>query len=280
MSIINDFQVNGSNPSRVATNGTGIKYFPRPSASLLPPPGVTTPNATNATGQLVVPGFNELNGSRFGVRLAGTAATVITTNVTFSLFANTGSVTNPLYTALVSAIGSIGSSIGGGITNDALTGGLATYTTSIAHNLNPGQLVTIVATSNGGGIYNVTLQPIFSTPTSTTFTIQINSVPIASAADGGVILVAYPWSLDVSLEGDTLSGITQGYYNMFVNGTRVGSANNALTTNLTPSLGQFAVAIPVNYGAQSPFGLVAAVQFGTGNSLNQASLYQFQIVGD
>lgn len=266
--MIADFGCSGSIPSIVGGLGTGIKYFPRilgPSIGVAP----STPSATNATGQLAVSNFNkELNDSQFTVRLAGNVFSGATgsNNVTIKLFANLGSVTTPAYTQIVNA----GTTLTGtafAITNDSLANGLATYTTSAAHGLVAGTLVTTSGLSNGGGIYNVTSQPVFSVPTSTTFTIQINSVPIASAADSGTILVPVAWFVEATMVSDILSATTQGYWNAFINGSKNSGTDNAIAFN--------------TYGVQSPFaGLVAAVQFGTSNALNSANLHSFRIVGD
>jgi hypothetical protein len=269
MSVIANFGVDGSNPSRVGGLGTGIKYFPRilgPSLGVPP----STPSATNATGQLVVSNFNnELNDSQFTVRLAGNVFSGATGSniVTPKLFVNLGSVTNPAYTQIAQApYTAIGTSFT--ITNDSLTNGLATFTTSVAHGLVAGQLVSIVNTTNGGGIYNVTSQPIFSVPTSTTFTIAIgNPAPIASAADSGTVAQSISWFIEATMVSDILSATTQGYHNEYVNGTKLNGTDNAIAFN--------------TYGTQSPFGgLVAAFQFTTSNANNSANLYSFRVVGD
>lgn len=102
--VLNDFQVNGLNPSKVGGTGTTIKYFPRPVGvgSTFNTPS-TAPSATSAAGQLVIPGFSELNGQCFSVWAAGTVGNDTgdpsgTYDVT--LYANTGTVTAPNYIVL------------------------------------------------------------------------------------------------------------------------------------------------------------------------------------
>jgi len=70
MSIIADFQLNGSAGSTVGGTGTTAKYFPRllgPSIGVAP----AVLSTTNATGMLAVPGQNRLNGTFFTVNVVG-----------------------------------------------------------------------------------------------------------------------------------------------------------------------------------------------------------------
>ena len=102
MSVIVDFQVNGLFPSNVGGTGTSVKYFPRvlgPSIGVAP----STPSASSAVGQLVVPANGVLNGQHFKVKAAGNVLPFTgggTYNV--QLFANTGTVATPSYTAIAS----------------------------------------------------------------------------------------------------------------------------------------------------------------------------------
>lgn len=103
MSVIADFLVNGLNPSVVGGTGTTVKYFP----ALLGGFNVqsTAPSATSAAGQLGVPGNNVLNGQLFNVKAVGNfiaGSSAGSETVTVSLYANTGTVTSPSYTAIAS----------------------------------------------------------------------------------------------------------------------------------------------------------------------------------
>lgn len=105
--VIADFGVSGSFPAAVGGAGTAIKYFPRllgPSIGVAP----STPSATNAAGQLVLPAFNELNGQLFKVKIVGDVLD-FTAGTTYNvvLYANTGTVATPVYTALAST-GAVG----------------------------------------------------------------------------------------------------------------------------------------------------------------------------
>ena len=103
MSVINDFLVNGLNPSTVGGSGTTVKYFPRLLGSSI---GVESgaPSASSAAGQLVVNGNNALNGQWFnvlvGVGITGGAAdSSVTAKV--SLYANTAALgAAPSYTEI------------------------------------------------------------------------------------------------------------------------------------------------------------------------------------
>lgn len=101
-SVIADFQVNGLFPSNVGGTGTAIKYFPRILGSSIGVQSVA-PSATSAAGQLVVPANGELNGQLFKVKAAGNVLPFTgggTYNVV--LYANTGTVATPSYTAIAS----------------------------------------------------------------------------------------------------------------------------------------------------------------------------------
>jgi len=103
---LNDFQVNGLNPSIVGgTGNTAVKYFPRRQfmAGSTFNTQSNAPSASNAYGQLVVPGLNELNGQLFSAAAAGTIGNDTgdpsgTFDVT--IYANTGSVTSPNYVVM------------------------------------------------------------------------------------------------------------------------------------------------------------------------------------
>src|SRR5580698_109665 len=102
MAVLNDFQCNGLFPSVVGGNSTSVLYFPRLLGSSIGVQSVA-PSATSAAGQLVVPGFNELNGQLFTVRAAGNFGSDTgdaSGTVAVQLYANTGTVTSPIYTSI------------------------------------------------------------------------------------------------------------------------------------------------------------------------------------
>src|SRR5260370_10111428 len=103
MSVIADFGVSGLFPSNVGGVGAAVKYFPRLSSTIGAAP--TTPSASNATGQLVVKGLNELNGQLFKVKVAGDVLLTGGGNYNVVLYANTGTVTSPIYLAIASTGG-------------------------------------------------------------------------------------------------------------------------------------------------------------------------------
>lgn len=106
--ILADFQVNGQFPSKVQTSGTSAVYFPRtfgPQFNVTP----ATPTATNATGQLNLPGsqyFNATVGQRLRVVAAGSVFTGASSTVTITVQINTANspstgLTTPTYTTLM-----------------------------------------------------------------------------------------------------------------------------------------------------------------------------------
>jgi hypothetical protein len=105
MSIVNDFQVNGLFPSVVSANVSTVQYFPRLLGTSIGVQSVA-PSATSAAGQLVVPGNNEVNGQQFNVILGASfldGSGDPSATAKLSLYANTGTVTSPVYTLLGSA---------------------------------------------------------------------------------------------------------------------------------------------------------------------------------
>ena len=102
MSDVLSFQVSGSNPSKVGGTGTTVKYFPRP---LGPSIGVApaTPSSTSAVGALLLPAQNVFNGQSFTINVAGSVGAESgdpSGTVHVDLYAVTGSVSSPTYTAL------------------------------------------------------------------------------------------------------------------------------------------------------------------------------------
>ena len=76
---------------------------------------------------------------------------------------------------------------------------------------------------------------------------------------------AFPWFMVVEFEGTTVSGLGGRFY---------GSMNNSLIP--LSVLSSTLVGADPNAG----FGLVVNVKFGTGDSGNSASLYQFQLISE
>jgi hypothetical protein len=105
MAIVNDFQVNGLFPSVVSANVSTVQYFPRLLGTSIGVQSVA-PSATSAAGQLVIPGNNELNGQWFTVNLVASfldGSGDPSATAKLSLYANTGTVTSPVYTLLGSS---------------------------------------------------------------------------------------------------------------------------------------------------------------------------------
>jgi hypothetical protein len=100
----NNWQVSGTYPSTVGGTGTTAKYFPAPSGQINTTG--TAPSATNAAGQLDVPGRNIVNGRAFGIVAAGNfevGSGGACPNVLIEVVANTGTVTSPSYTVIMTS---------------------------------------------------------------------------------------------------------------------------------------------------------------------------------
>lgn len=100
--VFSNWQVNGSNPSTVGGTGTTPKYFTAPSANFTS--GVsTTPNSTNATGQLNLDTDNQINGQLVVVTAAGdveVGSGGACPSITIDIQANTGTFIAPIYTTI------------------------------------------------------------------------------------------------------------------------------------------------------------------------------------
>lgn len=200
MSVIADFGVNGSAPSKIA-GANAVQFFPRllgPSIGVAP----LTPSTTNNQGALIVPSFNAVNGQVFKVKVAGSYQT-------------------PAGTVLVELV---------------------------ASKVQPG-----VAPAYSVIAANAAVTPTASTRTS--------------------------FGLDVTLIGDSDSGVVAGFYNGVANGALSvtgGTAQKALDNTLT--------GINFNVGgpntANGVFSLAVRVTFGTPAAANAGSLYQFQVIAD
>jgi len=100
-----DFQVSSLKPSVVSGLGTSVKYFARPLGSTITSGQPSTPNASNANGALWIPTGPAFNGKLFNVNVAGTFGSDTgdpSGTVLVKLYAVTGSLTSPIYTALAS----------------------------------------------------------------------------------------------------------------------------------------------------------------------------------
>jgi hypothetical protein len=105
MVVLNDFQVNGLNPSVVSASSSAIQYFPRLLGTSIGVQSVA-PSATSALGQLAVPGSSRLNAQKFSVVAAGTLTSgsgAPSETATIVIRANTGTITSPSYTTIATS---------------------------------------------------------------------------------------------------------------------------------------------------------------------------------
>jgi hypothetical protein len=104
----------------------------------------------------------------------------------FVYYAN-GTIGNPASLVLAAAAGT-GSYTGSSITVSTPSVGFVTIAATAAHNLVPGQWVTIAGTSNYNGTYQV-----LQVPTSTTFVVANNSTAATTWGTTSAGIVANPW---------------------------------------------------------------------------------------
>jgi hypothetical protein len=150
-----------------------------------------------------------------------------------------------------------------------------------------GQRFTVTASGNilfGTGEVSTTATIKVNANTGTIITPVITdllgtSVQLANAAQDNVF---YPWTVSLTFEGDTQSGIVQIQRSAMVNGTLV--ANSAITSLTGVSFYPGQTGLPASGGVQGPgfvpefaFGLAVGIQFGASNALNSANLFQMQL---
>jgi len=89
------------------------------------------------------------------------------------------------------------------LTNTVLTAGVATYTASAAHGYTSGQQVTVTGSTHNA-TFNVVNAIITSTPSGTTFTVNISHDDIGAGADTGTAKAGPTWNQTVG--GTTTDG--------------------------------------------------------------------------
>jgi hypothetical protein len=134
-----------------------------------------------------------------------------------------------------------------------------------------GQLFHVQAYGNfevgaGGACPAVTLSLFANTGTRTApITTRLAvSTPYTAATELNATF--YPFTMDVSLMGDTMSGVVQGTYLFQIDG---GATQTGTTVLLSG----------VNFSTTEPaFGLVMAITFSVSEPGNSSNLFAFQIV--
>ena len=136
-----------------------------------------------------------------------------------------------------------------------------------------GQQFHVLASGNfevgaGGACPNVTIGIYANTGTkvlggAVITTLAVSQAITTQSLDG----VFYPWYVDVTLQGDTQSGIVQGNFTGKTDGTVWTNSSNILTNNLSA----------VNFSTTEPaFGLIVGVTFSVSESGNSANLFQLR----
>lgn len=161
-----------------------------------------------------------------------------------------------------------GASIGVNNTTPSSTSANGQMTVPGSNRLN-GQYFTVNAAGNfevgaGGTCPTVTIALYANkgTVTSPSYTTLATTTAITAQNLTGTF---YPWYLQVSLQGDSGSGIVQGKFNYQVDATA--SVSNTLTNNLSG----------INFATEPPFGLVIGITFSVSETGNSANLYQFSL---
>lgn len=185
MAVVNQWNVNGSNPSTVGGTGITAKYFGQPSGNFTAGAS-TTPSSTNAFGQLAIRGDNELNGQQFSVQASGNFEVGpggACPAVTIDMVANTGTITTPIYTVLATT-GAITVQTNVGVfypwqieivaNGDTQSGILSGYQTSTVDNTlkSPVALSNTLSGLNFGGNVIFPGAPVFGVVMRVTFSVS------------------------------------------------------------------------------------------------------------
>ena len=192
MAVERDFQVNGLNPVSVGGTGTAVKYFPRllsASASPLLGSAPSTPSSTNPAGMLVVPAQNELNGQEFRVVAVGNylmGASAGSETVTVALYAVTGSLASPVYTAIAST-GAVtptpnvdgiqhswrlSAKVSGDTLSGILGGSYEAFDNGVLQNSTPKQTVAVSGLDFGVGNVNLGIGVVLGLVVGVTFSVS------------------------------------------------------------------------------------------------------------
>lgn len=134
-----------------------------------------------------------------------------------------------------------------------------------------GQLMEVKAAGNfevgsGGTCPDVTINLLAATSAANlsagTYTTLATSGSISAQNLTGTF---YPWLFDITLQGDSASGIVQGYGKFLVDNSSV--VLNTLTSNLSS----------INFASSIPFYIAVGVTFSVSESGNSANMYQFEL---
>ena len=142
-----------------------------------------------------------------------------------------------------------------------------------------GQQVTVVATGNFGndtGDPSGTVAIQLYVVTGTLAAPLYKSVASTGSLTPSAIGIVNSWALNVSLYGDSSSGILGGSYSAYQNGALVNSTPKSTTTTISGI--DFSGNGIVALGQGTAYGLVVGVTFGTSDASNKASLFQFSVL--
>lgn len=148
-----------------------------------------------------------------------------------------------------------------------------------------GQKFTVTASGNvlfGAGEASTTATIKVNANTGTIATPVIvdllgTAVQFSNVALDGVYL---PWTVSLTFQGDTQSGIVGVYYSAMVNGTLTAPTHVAALTGINFNGQGSAAGVGSTGAANYAFGLAAGIQFGASNSGNSANLFQFQLFAE
>ena len=117
---------------------------------------------------------------------------------------------------------------------------------------------------------------LVATLLSTVSWVVLASTGVVSQGTGGD--GSFPWSIDATLQGDSTSGILQGYYFAMFDGTLEASTPKATNNVLSGVSFGPTSSVPNNEsGLGGVCGLAVRVTFGTSAAGNTASMYTFRI---
>lgn len=154
---------------------------------------------------------------------------------------------------------------------------------------NTGSLAVPGQNALNGGLFHVQIGGSYQTPAGTVTVALVASKALPGATPSYVVLAGTgaitptastrtSFSFDVTLEGDSDSGVVTGSYSSYANGAPANTAGSAVGVALDNNLTGINFNTGISGSNGVPFFLAVRVTFGTPAAANAATLYQFQVV--
>jgi hypothetical protein len=197
--LLADFQVSALNPSVIGPppagvfRANGLHYFARTTGQLGVAP--STPSATNATGQLQLPGSAANVGTEQIVRVRCAGFNGNGSAATIALYVNTGTITSPTYTAIAGT---------GSHTNFGVDWSIEAVLCSSSFNAASGLISTL------SGQYSAILNGAYQNTNGTTPWVVLDNTVSLTTVGSGTMPLSQPAVTSGLVVGATVANINLG----------------------------------------------------------------------